>query len=283
MLLKALEVTNSRGSVLNLPLEDASEGFIVKDILNLGPVKATLSSSSFANLDGAQYHSSRREARNIIVKLGLDPDYGVSSVYDLRTQLYNFFMPKTQAKLTFTLFDKFSLSVLGQVFELEIYGRIESFEPDIFSNEPTVDLSLMCFNPDFIDPDEAIFEGSTVADLTEAVLTYDGTVETGALFTILPDRAMPDVTIYHRPPDDTLRTIYFTYDLIAGDKLEISSVIGDKYVTLTRAGVEASQLYSLSPQSSWLELMPGDNNLRVYSDGAAVPYTLEYTNKYGGL
>ena len=74
MLLKTLKVTNSRGFTLDLPLEDISGGFIVKGIEGLGPVKATLVSSSFANMDGEQYHSSRRKARNLIVKLGLDPD-----------------------------------------------------------------------------------------------------------------------------------------------------------------------------------------------------------------
>jgi len=283
MLLKTLKVTNSRGFTLDLPLEDISGGFIVKGIEGLGPVKATLVSSSFANMDGEQYHSSRREARNLIVKLGLDPDYAISSVHDLRTQLYNFFMPKTQAKLIFSLFDKFSDSVLTQYLDLEIAGRIESFEPDMFTKQPSVDLSLMCFDPDFFDPNLIIFEGSTVADLTETVLEYTGTVETGVVLTLLPDRSLSEFTIYHRPPDETLRTVYFSYPLLAGDKLEISSVPGSKYITLTRWGVESSLLYAISPQSNWLEIFAGDNNFRVYADGAPIPFSIEYTNKYGGL
>lgn len=283
MLLKKLSVTNRRGDTLDLPLSDISAGFIVKELEGLGPVKATLVSSSFANMDGEQYHSSRREARNILVKLGLDPDYSVESVYSLRDQLYNFFMPKTKAKLHFNMFDKFAESVLDQEYNFEIDSRIESFEPSIFTNEPGVDLSLMCYDPDFVDPEPVIFGGTTVSDLTEMVHTYQGTVETGVLFTILPDRDLPEFTIYHRPPDETLSTVYFSEPLIAGDKLEISSVLGSKYVTLTRGGVESAVLYGLSPQSNWLELHPGDNNLRVYEDGAPVPFTFEYVTKYGGL
>lgn len=283
MLLKTLNVTNSRGLLLGLPLEDISGGFVVREIEGLGPVKATLVSSSFANMDGEQYHSSRRESRNIIIKLGLDPDYALYSVYDLRTQLYNFFMPKTSAKLEFNLFNKFSDNFIEQNLNLEIMARVESLEPDIFTREPAVDLSLMCYDPDFVDPNPVIFEGSTVDDLTETVLTYSGTVDTGVVFKILPDRDLPEFTIYQRPPDDTLHSVYFSQPLIAGDELTISSILGDKYVTLKRAGVESSQLFGVSPQSDWLELMPGDNVFRVYAEGAPVPYSIEYTNKYGGL
>lgn len=283
MLLKTLKVTNSRGSILELPLEDISSGFIVKSIDGLGPVKATLVSSSFANLDGEQYHSSRREPRNIVIKLGLDPNYAESSVYSLRAQLYDFFMPKTKAKLEFTLFDKFSTNVIEQNQVREIDGRIESLEPDVFTKDPTLDLSIMCYDPEFFDADPVIFNGMTVADLTEAVLSYDGSVETGAIFTLFPDRLVTEFTIYHRPPDDTLRITAFPHVLNGGEKLEISSVRGEKRVIWTSGGVERSVLWALTPQSSWLELFPGDNNLRVYAEGAPVPFTIEYTNKYGGL
>src|SRR5437868_144697 len=105
MLLKALAVTNSRGSVLSLPLEDPSEGYIVREIKGLDPVKATLVSSSFANNDGEQFHSARRESRNIVVTLDLEPDYAVRGVKELRDQLLNFFMPKTAADLAIHMYD----------------------------------------------------------------------------------------------------------------------------------------------------------------------------------
>lgn len=283
MLLKALKVTNAKGSVLDLPLEVVSGGFFVKDISGLGPVKATLVSSSFASLDGEQYHSSKREARNIVVKLGLDPDHGLYSVYDLRAELYTFFMPKTRAKLSFHMFNKFSESILTQAFDVEIFGRIESFEVDLFTKEPSVDLSIMCFEPRFVDPEPVIFEGNSVTDLTETTLTYEGSEETGMIFEFEAHGAVPDLTVYHRPPDQSLKSLYFTEPMIAGDILTISTITGAKTVTLKRDGVEHGMLHRLSTQSNWLELMPGENVFRVYSEGTISPYTIEYTNKYGGL
>jgi hypothetical protein len=283
VLLNAVDVKNSRGSVLSLPLDDISAGFVVKEIKGLDPVKATLVSSSFANMDGEQYHSSRREGRDIVLSLGLEPDWATVDVKTLRDQLYDFFMPKTPATLTFKMFDKFTQSVLAQTLDLNIDGRIESFEAPLFTQEPGVDISIRCFDPDFVDPNPVEVDGMSTSGLTEGIFTYDGTVDTGIVFTFKPDRAMAEFTIYHRPPDQTLRTTDVSYPFLAGDVVEISSVQGSKYATLTRAGVKSSILYAVSPQANWIELQPGDNNFRVYATGAAVPWSMVYTNKYGGL
>lgn len=283
MLLQQLAATNSRGVVLDLPLGDNSSGFSVKEVRGLDPVKANIVSSSFANMDGEQYHSSRREARNIIVTLGLDPNLAEQDVESLRRELYNYFMPKSATSLTFSMYDRFATNILLQKLALFIDGRIESFEAPLFEQNPEATLSIMCFNPDFVDPRVVEFDGSSVADLTETTLAYDGTVDTGIVFSIMPDRALTAFSIYHRPADQTLRSVDVQYPLAAGDILTVSSVRGDKYARLLSGGVETSVLYAVSPQSAWLELQPGDNDLRIYADGAPVPYKITYTNKYGGL
>ena len=283
MLLNTVEATNSRGSVLSLPLEDVSGGILVKDVTGLDPVKATLVSTSFANQDGEQYHSSRREARDIVLTLGLDPDWATADVKSIRDQLYNYFMPKTPISLKFKLFDKFSTNILTQWKDLTIEGRIESCEGPMFTAEPELNVSVRCFDPDFIDPNPVSVDGMTTSDLTEGVFTYDGTVDTGVVITLRPDRNISEFTIYHRPPDQSLRTTDLSYAILAGDVIEISSVSGSKYAKLTRAGVESSILYSLTPQSNWIELQPGDNYLRFYATGSPMPFTIEYTNRYGGI
>lgn len=273
-MLSRVEVITSQGALLNLQLDDDSSSFIVQEMTGLEPVKATLVSSSFANSDGEQYHSSRREARNITIKFGLEPDYAVNSIADLRNQLYSFFMPKTQVTLRFHLSD---------LLYVDILGRVESFEAPLFTDTPEVDISLMCFDPDFFDPNSGLFTGMSTSGLDEVQLTYNGTVDTGLLFTLSPNRPVTDFSIYHRPPDGTLRVLDFSYPLLDKDVLKINTVFGAKAITLTRAGVDTSQLYSMSPQSNWLRLQPGVNNLRVYTTGAAIPYTISYVTRYGGL
>lgn len=285
MLLRSLSATNARGDVLDLPLQ-ADIGFHVLDIKGLDPVKAVIVSSSFANMDGEQYHSSRREARNIVISLSLDPDYAVMNVEELRAQLYSFFMPKSAVTLNFELFDRFAMNFLEQKLDVQIQGRIETFESPLFVADPQVDISIMCFNPDFVDPALITFNGSSVNNLTTTDLVYDGTVDTGVLLTFSADRAVPGgFEIYHTTPSQELRSAYFVPSggLASGDVVTINSVRGNKYAKLKSGPFETSSLYAYLQGSAWLELQPGINKIRVYAAGAPVPYKIEYTNKYGGL
>lgn len=271
-----VEVRNSQGDLLSLTLSDPTPGLLIQEIGGLGPVKANLVSSSFARLDGETYQSARREARDISFKIDLRPDYVTTSVSDLRDYLYEFFMPKAQVFLRF--FRSSGLYV-------DIGGKVETFDPQIFTEEPQVDISIRCFNPDFIDPNPVVLEGSTVSDNTDTLINYTGTIETGILFTLNVDRDLSEFSIYHTPPDGSLRTLEFAtpLPLVADDVLQISTIPGSKFVILTRSSSESSLLYGISPQSNWIEFIRGTNAFRVYAEGAAIPYTVQYTNKYGGL
>lgn len=269
-----VQIRNDQGALLSLPLGDVSSGIVVQNIDGLDPVQATLVSSSFAQLDGEQYHSARRAKRNIKLRFGLEPMYGGGSVRDIRKRLYNFFMPKSSVELTFQMDDGLSVN---------ISGRVETCETPMFVREPTIDVSLLCFNPDFYDPVPVQLTGSTTDLTTETLVTYDGSVESGIKFVLNVNRTLSEFTLYHRPPDGSLRSLDFAAPLSAGDVLTISTVPGAKGATLLRANTTSSILYGISPYSNWIALQPGENHLRAYAVGAGIPYTIEYTDKYGGL
>lgn len=273
-MLTEVEVRTRQGDLLNLPLEDIDSGLIVQQIEGLDPVKATLVSSSFAQIDGEQYQSSRRETRNIKIQLGLEPNPLEDSVRGLRRQLYGFFMPETETNLRF---------IMDDGLNVDIVGRVESFESALFTAEPVVDISIICFDPDFVDPTPVEMSGTTVSSDAETLVEYEGTVETGIEFTLNVDRTIEEFTLYHRASDDTIRSLDFSAPLVAGDVLFISTIPGNKGATLTRAETVSSILYGISPQSVWTELTPGDNHIRVYAEGAGIPFDLKHSTKYGGL
>lgn len=273
-MLTLVEVNTSQGGLLSFPLADTSLGFVIQNIEGLDPVKATVVSSPFAQQDGAQYQSSRRETRNITMTIGLDPDYVTTTIRDLRTSLYSVFMPKTSVDLRFLMDDG---------LDVHISGLVESCETAMFSADPAVDISILCFDPDFIDPDDVVLSGSSTAGSTATTVNYAGSVDTGFLFTLSVNRTLTDFSIYQQSSDGTQQQLDFHASLITGDTLKISTIKGNKYVTLTRAGVDSSLLYAISPQSSWLGFVPGTNSIRVYSEGAAIPYTIDYITRYGGL
>lgn len=269
-----VEVRTTLGELLTLSLEDVTSGVIVKGIEGLNPVKATIVSSSFAMLPGAQYQGSNREPRYITLKLGLEPDYNVSSVSDLRMDLYNFFLPQTQINLRIFM-------ASGLVVNID--GMVEDFAADFFVQEPEVSIPIICFLPDLLAVNSVSVNGATVSDTTEMTVSYPGNISTGFSLVLNVNRSISAFTVYNKPPDNSVRSMDFAASLVAGDVVTISTVAGSKSVTRTRSGVTTSLLYSMSTQSPWIELMRGDNLLRVYAVGAAIPYTITYTAKYGGL
>jgi len=269
-----VQAINAAGSLLDLELGDVSDGYALEEIGGLGPVKATIVSSSYAKLDGSQYQSARREARNITFKIGLEPDYSSQTVQGLRRALYAYFMPKSAVSLKF--FD-------ADGTEYDIAGRVETCEPDIFTQEPMMNVSIINFDPDFLAPATTRITGNTTDLTTLQNITYPGTIEAGFLFTLNVNRVESDFTIYMTGPDNSVSQLDFIDSLLSGDKIEISTVPGNKYVQRTRGGVVTQVLYAVTPQSKWVNLQPGLNKIRVYTTGAAIPWTLDYVPRYGGL
>lgn len=273
-MLTSVEAFTPQGENLMLPLQDASGGYIVKEIEGLDPVKATIVSSRFAMLDGTQYQASHREARNIVIKLGLNPDYGSTAVSELRSRLYDFFLPKAAVRLRF---------YLNGVAFVDIEGRVESFDAPLFAKEPEATLSILCFNPDLEALASVIASGSTVTTTATTTVAYPGTVETGFVLRLSVTHALSEFFLYNTNASGDVSMLEFAATLLTGDLVTISTVTGNKYATLLRAGVETSVMYGVAPTSNWVNLYRGDNRIRLSATGAAMPWQIEYTAKYGGL
>lgn len=274
MSMTKLDIRNTQGTLLTLPLDDVSDGLVLQDVGGLGPVKATLSASSYAGSDKSQFQSAKREARNITLEFGFQPDYVTTTVSSLRDRLYHFFMSKRKVFMRFFTSDG---------LEVDISGIVESCEPAIFTKEPTVNVSIMSYDVDFIALEPIEVEGDTVSDSTETTIVYEGSTEVGYVFVLNLNRTLSEFTIYHRPPDGTLLQLNFAGSLLSGDILTISTVEGNKYATLNRSGTVSSVMYGVLPGSKYTKFDQGDNMIRVYAEGAAIPYTITYTSLYGAL
>jgi len=272
--LSKVEVRTDQGVMLPLLLDDISEGILVQKITGLGPVRANIVSSSFARLDGEQYQSSRREKRNIVLQLGLEPDYTNQTVREIRNRLYQFFLPKKRVNLRFYT-DNFPT--------VDISGYVESFDADLFTRDPSAGISVLCFDPDFYEPTQVTVSGSTVSSGVTGNIDYEGTVDTGVVFQLKVNRSITGFTIFNTPAGQPVQSLQVTGNFLSGDTIDISTVPGDKFAQMTRGGTRSSILYAVSPYATWTSLQPGNNAFRVYAEGAAIPYTVRYTKKHGGL
>lgn len=273
-MLYKVEARNVQGELLSLEFVDVSDGIVVNDILGLDPVKATLTSSKNAKQAGSQLQNKTRENRNLILKLDLEPDYITQSVEDVRDLLYQFFMPENDVDLR--LFRESGLTV-------DISGTIEDFDSDLFVAEPKAAITIVCMNPDFVDISPVELSGTSTSTSTETLVVYPGTIHVGFVFTLNIDRVLTDFTIYHRPPDNVVRSMDIVGSFLAGDILTISTIENDKYIKLVRGGTETFIAYAVSPQATWHQLIRGNNYVRVYAEGADIPYDLTYTARYGGM
>lgn len=278
-MLTTLKVRNNQGAELTLPFEDADGGYAIENIDGLDPVPAVLVSSSFANTDGGQYQSSRRDSRNIIITLSLEPDYVGTTIESLRTQLYQYFMTESKVDLTFSRDD-------GP--DVVISGRVETFDAPRFAKDIKATISILCFNPNFTDSHgPKYFIANTTPTLVDEELDYIGTVESGFIFSLNVNRSITGFTLNLINAEGLEQPLSVSgVSLVSGDLVKVSTVFGDKYVKLTRGGVTTNLLYAVAPSMGWPTLYPGPNQVRVMTTpaaGAVMPYQLEFRDKFGGL
>lgn len=274
MRLQQVNITNARGNVLSLPVEQNDGVYQINEIEGLDPGKAVLVSTSSAGQDGETYQSGKRPARNIKIKLDFDPDFSPKSYSELRSDLYAWFMPKSRITMRY---------FLSTGLYVDIDGIVESMDSPLFVDDPDATVSIMCYQPDFVDARMVSLPGFTVADSTNTSIDYPGTVEAGTVLTINFNRAASGFSIYNTDEGGKLQQLDFTDPMLTGDVLVISSLPGNKGITRIRTGVSSSVLYGRSAQSSWINLVEGINQFRVYASGDPIPYTLEYAVRYGGL
>jgi hypothetical protein len=268
-----MEVRNAIGDLLTLQLGDTSTGINLLDVAGLDPVKAAFASSKFANQPGSIFQASTRENRNITLKLELDPDPASTTVRALRQLLYSFFETESAVNLTFYFDDDTETYVID--------GRVEACSAPMFVQDPEVNVSIVCFDPDFYDPIPVTVTG--VGDASNIHVPYAGTSPTGVIFTININSDISEFNIYYYDPNLNSTTFAFAASLLTGDVVTINTIRGSKSVNLLRAGVTSSILYGVSPQAIWPELVHGDNWFQVWAEATAFPVSFQYTKRFGGL
>ena len=260
---------------LTMPFTDVSGGIRIAKIDGLDPVKATIVSSSFVDLDGSQFETARRESRDIVLSLDLDPEYQYMSVSDIRRRLYQIFMPKNEILLIFQ-------DDTGAQFQIN--GIVETFASDIFTKDPNVAVGIMCPDPNFFQPGDIQFSITSSSSDVDNVIHYDGDIPAGMFFTATANVASSSFTIYQNLPGGLTGAFDFSLDLEAGDYVDVTTTPGAKSIVVNRGGVDSSGLNGLSPYAAWTMLYPGDNHIRVYSPtGGSVTVDFTYQLFFGGL
>lgn len=277
-----MEVFSPRPSAPELPLVGtmpSSDPVHIRNVTGLDPVKANIISTPFASGRGELYQGSSTPKRNIVLTLGLSPDWEDQTISSLRQLLYAYFMPEMWTKLRF-----FS----DNLPTVEIEGYVESFEANMFSQDPEMVVSILCPKPDFLDVDVTLISGVVDDGSLETAFTYIGTVATGfelrvtqsidnpaytGLITLT--RVEPSLQIF-AVEDVTVDGVhYFKMNSVKNSKRVQSIAVAD--------GAATNLLTQLTDISVWPELEPGENVFTVEAAENDQEWTLAYFNRFGGL
>lgn len=302
-MIKSIKVTNPKGESLVLDLfHPEKSGLIVRSISGLGPPKASINSTDLATADGALYSSARASTRNIVFNLQF---MFAPTIEDSRQLTYKYFPLKKLIKIEVETDNR----------SLETSGYVESNQPDIFSKEETTQISILCLNPFFYDPNPSVTQFATVTPTfefpfsneltnenfiefgtinldTRSIIDYIGDVDTGVLITI---HALGSVsgylTIYNVETQEKMvvdlakiKTL-IGKDYGSGDDIIISTVSGDKYVQVLHDGKYTNAIAAIEKLADWFQVSVGRNifNFTVTKGIENLVMSFSYRNAYGGI
>lgn len=272
-MITSFEVQSPSGTSIGFEVSNVNNGYQVQDVEGLDPVRANIVTTSFSNMDGELYQASRREKRNIIITLGLVPDFVNRTVSQLRNALYSIMMPKSQVTLRFFRSD-------GSI--LIISGRVETFDAPLFTDNPKATISILCFDPDFQSPETTLAMNS-ISDNTLQPIPYDGSVSSGIAIVLPVTRSIAGFTATLQRDGETPTSLIYDGGLLAGDLVTVSTIPGNKFAERIRAGESTSILAGISPYSNWLYLDRGSNNFGLKIAGAPIAYSIIFNTRFGGL
>lgn len=258
-----------------------TDWFQIRDISGLGPVKAAVNTSPLGSMDGDTFVGSYVGARNIVLTIKPNPDWSEWTYEQLRRILYEYFMPKRRIRLVFET---------DEIAPVEILGYVESNEPNIFSKDGEVQVSIICPYPYFTSVDPIMVSGTSLTrSVDPTIIDYDGSVESGVAIQLSWRAGTPPSDITIQINDPILSYFKVAAGVDSGKYFTLGSIPGQKYVqnVAISNGIITNLLSKVYSGSQWPILVPGDNEVYIFTniedEIVTHDWTLTYYNRYGGL
>lgn len=270
------KIENTKGEILTLTQNEVK--YQVVSIIGLNPPNAQINTSSTANLDGAEYNSSKLLPRNIVITLKLNG--AGTTVENTRQQLYKFFPTKEWCRFYFK----------NENRNVYIDGYAETNEVNLFENKQTMQISIICPQPYFkaleeisddiskitptfffpfsfgsngattpgiedINTDDAIpFSEVSLNKITD--IYNDSESETGVIIDIKVISAINKIEIKNTGTGESL---ILNYEFLENDEIKLNTNKGQKSVTLIRDGTIYNVFSAIQKGSKFFQLSIGDN------------------------
>ena len=157
-----------------------------------------------------------------------------------------------------------------------------------FSNDPEIQVSIICPDPYFTALEPTVITGQTIrTGGATTPIEYNGTIEAGIFVKVTQtmDPTPTDIGIQIGNPKIT----YFAVTAVVNPNMyfEMSSLPMRKYVQNVNigSGVITNLLSKIHVQegSLWPVFQPGENDFSVITDAGVQDWELTYFERFGGL
>lgn len=288
----SLILENQSGEQLNL--STTANQYITSKIDGLNPPAGTISTSTYAGMDGSYLNNAFIEKRNVVISFqmrGID-------IEKRRHLLYRVVKPSRYIKVYY------------KTARIDVYaeGYVETCEISNFDTLTSGQISIICPDPYWYSTSAVYAYYSQVTgafhfpfpasdapfplgiySTTDNIIIQNDGDETGFTIQIeasssetVPEIAAVTPTIYNA---DTGEYLQIKGDILKGDVITITTKTGNKTVTLTRNGVDSNIINRLVSGSTWLSLREGKNTFHVQAVRGVknLKVTLMHRNAYLGV
>ena len=282
------KIENKNGEIYVLTGDEPV--YQVIDITGLNPPKAQINMTTLVGLDGAVYNSAKLETRNIVLTIKINGDVETN-----RLNLYQYFRTKEWCKFYYS----------NSTLDVYIEGYVENVECELFSNDETAQISIICPYPYFKSLTEIVTDVSS----TLALFTFPFSINIDEPIPISDYEENRSVNVYNASESETgvIITASFTadvnsleikntntgenleldYNFLAADIVTINTNKGQKSITLLRNGVTSNIFAALKQGSVFFQILPGTNIFGYLADdGESNDYVyISFTrsNEYRGV
>lgn len=241
---------------VDLPIVGAlpSDVYILKDVEGLGPTEIDVSIAQTLNAGGV-YQGRRPQSREIVAKVGLNPDYKSGmTASNLRETLYGLLTPGYIDSVDVQIVDNTTILV-------KTTGIVKKLEINPFSKDPEVQITIPCLQQYLLAPNLLYV---TPASKSAPEIINVGSAPAGFHMEVI---FTSDPGTNWILSDITGKKMQFDYDFAIGDTLIFDTRPGFRGIWRTRAGVTLNIIYALSTDSTWYMFHGGSNVFATSTQG----------------
>lgn len=251
----------------------------IRNIEGLNPVKASISGAPLAVVDGSSFTGANVLSRNIVLTIGLNPDWQIWSYEALRRLLYSYFSPKRLTRLRFSSDD---------IPEVQIDGYVEDVLINQFSSDPEFLVSILCPDPHFVAVEPEIVQGQAIHEMGDfETINYNGNVPAGIFVEVVHVGGSEPSFIGVQIGSPAISHFEVEASVSATKYFQMSTVPMHKYVqnvdTSLSTIINLLDKIHIREGSAWPLLQPGENHFHVITDVGNQDFTLKYYERFGGL